>query len=128
MRQRAISASRRISATNSITHKIDPNVDEERDFVRASLVEGGGVISDTYFLPKDPVQGGKTATGGSFHSDGRVLILQLGAATPALIQRTLCPPAQGGDKKKNITRDDAVDGEEGGVQALKSSCETERPS
>ena len=67
---------------NGVTHKIDPNVDEERDFVRASLVEGGGVISDTYFLPKDPVQEAKTATGGSFHSDGRVLILQLRAETP----------------------------------------------
>ena len=68
---------------NGVTHKIDPNVDTEREFVRSSLTEGGGVVADTYVLPKDPVQDAKTATGGSFHSDGRVLILQLRPATPA---------------------------------------------
>ncbi len=68
---------------NGVTHKIDPNVDTERDFVRASLTEGGGVVADTYVLPKDPVQDAKTATGGSFHSDGRVLILQLRAESAA---------------------------------------------
>jgi len=66
---------------NGVTHKIDPNVDSEREFVRSSLTEGGGVIADTYVLPKDPVQDAKTATGGSFHSDGRVLIMQLRAAS-----------------------------------------------
>lgn len=66
---------------NGVTHKIDPNVDTEREFVRSSLTEGGGVVADTYVLPKDPVQDAKTATGGSFHSDGRVLILQLRAAS-----------------------------------------------
>lgn len=66
---------------DGVTHKIDPNVDLEREFVRASLSEGGGVTADTYVLPKDPVQEAKTATGGSFHSDGRVLILQLRAGT-----------------------------------------------
>jgi hypothetical protein len=68
---------------NSVTHKIDPNVDEERDFVRASLTQGGGVIADTYVLPKDPIQEANTATGGTFHSDGRVLVMQLRAETPA---------------------------------------------
>jgi hypothetical protein len=66
---------------NGVTHKIDPNVDLERDFVRTSLSEGGGVDAETYVLPKDPVQDAKTATGGSFHSDGRVLILQLRPAS-----------------------------------------------
>ncbi len=67
----------------SVTHKIDPNVDDERDFVRASLTEGGGVMANTYTTPKDPVQTANTATGGSFHSDGRVLILQLRPAPAA---------------------------------------------
>ena len=61
----------------NITHHIDPNVDEERDFVKASLSAGGGVAATGYVLPKDPVQEAKTATGGSFHSDGRVVIMQL---------------------------------------------------
>lgn len=70
----------------SVTHKIDPDVDVEREFVRASLTEGGGVLSDVYCAPNDPVREAKTATGGSFHSDGRVLIMQLRstATTPAI--------------------------------------------
>ena len=61
----------------SVTHKIDPNVDDERDFVLASLTEGGGVVASTYASPKDPIREAKTATGGSFHSDGRVIVMQL---------------------------------------------------
>lgn len=61
----------------NVTHHIDPNVDDERDFVRASLSDGGGVAANTYVLPNDPVQEAKTATGGSFHSDGRVVVMQL---------------------------------------------------
>jgi LssY-like putative type I secretion system component LssY len=64
----------------SVTHKIDPNVDLERDFVGASLTEGGAVLASSYNLPKDPIQEAKTATGGSFHSDGRVLVMQLRGA------------------------------------------------
>jgi LssY C-terminus len=65
----------------SVTHRIDPNVDDERDFVRASLTEGGGIAADAYSLPKDSVQQAKTATGGAFHSDGRLIVMQLRALT-----------------------------------------------
>ncbi|HLH06322.1 MAG TPA: LssY C-terminal domain-containing protein [Terriglobales bacterium] len=61
----------------SITHKIDPNVDLERDFVGSTLGETGLIAASTYVLPKDPIQTAFTATGGSFHSDGRVLMMQL---------------------------------------------------
>lgn len=61
----------------SVTHKIDPNVDLERDFVGSTLGESGLVAASTYVLPKDPVQTALTATGGSFHSDGRVLVMEL---------------------------------------------------
>lgn len=60
-----------------VTHHIDPNVDDERDFVRAALTDGGGVAASTYVLPSNPVKDAKTATGGSFHSDGRVVVMQL---------------------------------------------------
>ncbi len=66
---------------NGVTHKIDPNVDLERDFVRDSLTHGGGVQADSYVLPKDPVQEANTATGGTFHSDGRVLVMELRGGT-----------------------------------------------
>jgi hypothetical protein len=60
-----------------VTHRIDPNVDDERNFVQSSLTEGGAVAAATHVTPTDPVREAKTATGGSFHSDGRVLIMQL---------------------------------------------------
>ena len=63
---------------NSLTHKIDPNIDLERDYVEKSLASTGLVAEVTRVLPKDPMQEAKTATGGSFHSNGQVLVLKLG--------------------------------------------------
>jgi hypothetical protein len=60
-----------------ITHKIDPAVDDERAFVASSLQETGQVLGESYLEPADPVQEARTATGGSFHSDGRVLVIAL---------------------------------------------------
>lgn len=61
----------------NVTHKIDPNVDLERDFVGSTLGNTGLLAASTYALPKDPIQTAMTATGGSFHSDGRVLVMEL---------------------------------------------------
>jgi hypothetical protein len=61
----------------NLTHHIDPNVDEERDFVSRSLVGSGYVTQHTSVLPTDPIKDEKTATGGSFHSNGEVLVLWL---------------------------------------------------
>ncbi len=66
---------------NGITHKIDPNTDEERDFIRDSLVQTGMVIKTAYITPTDPVLQARTATGGEFHSDGRTLLVYLAGAT-----------------------------------------------
>ena len=39
---------------------------------------GTGLVSEfTYVTPADPVREAKTATGGTFQSDGRVLVLRL---------------------------------------------------
>ncbi len=62
---------------NGLTHKIDPNIDLERDFVEKTLSSTGLVAEVTHFLPKEPLQEAKTATGGSFHSNGQVLVLKL---------------------------------------------------
>lgn len=67
---------------NGLTHKIDPDIDLERDFVEKTLSSTGLVAEITHFLPENPMQEAKTATGGSFHSNGQVLILKL-AETPA---------------------------------------------
>jgi len=63
---------------NGITHKIDPNIDAERDYVEKTLTSTGLVAQLTHFLPQNPMQEAKTATGGSFHSNGQVLIMKLG--------------------------------------------------
>ena len=60
-----------------VTHKIDPAVDGERDNIGESLEQAGQVKMMTYFTPSDPVQESKNATGGGFHSDGRVLVIFL---------------------------------------------------
>ncbi len=62
---------------NGITHKIDPNIDEEREYVSKTLGETGMVAEVTHFAPPNPLKEAHTATGGSFHSNGEVLILRL---------------------------------------------------
>jgi hypothetical protein len=60
-----------------VTHKIDPAVDGERDNIGQTLQASGKVKSLYYYLPPDPVQGARNATGGGYHSDGRVLVIVL---------------------------------------------------
>jgi hypothetical protein len=62
---------------NGVTHKIDPDIDLERDYVEKTLCSTGLVAEVTHFLPQDPMKEAKTATGGSFRSNGQVLILKL---------------------------------------------------
>ena len=62
---------------NGVTHKIDPDIDLERDYVEKTLTGSGIVAEFTYVMPKDPLLDAKTATGSTFHSDGRVLVLKL---------------------------------------------------
>ena len=67
----------RDARNNGITHKIDPNIDDEREFVGRSLDETGRVAKLSYIMPSQPSKEAKTATGATFHSDGRVLVIQL---------------------------------------------------
>ncbi len=60
-----------------VTHKIDPSVDGERDHIGESLQQAGAVKTMSYFTPSDPVHETKNATGGGYHSDGRVLVVFL---------------------------------------------------
>lgn len=60
-----------------VTHKIDPAVDGERDNIAKTLQDAGKVKSLHYFLPSDPVQETHNATGGSYHSDGRMIVVVL---------------------------------------------------
>jgi hypothetical protein len=62
---------------NGLTHKIDPAIDGEREYVNDTLSSTGLVVQRTHVTPPDPLTEAKTATGGSFHSDGRILVLIL---------------------------------------------------
>jgi hypothetical protein len=65
---------------NGLTHKIDPDIDLEKDYVRKTLSSTGLVAEVTHFLPKQPMLEARTATGGSFHSNGQVLVMKLAEA------------------------------------------------
>jgi hypothetical protein len=65
---------------NGLTHKIDPDIDLEKDYVQKTLSSTGLVAEVTHFLPKQPMLEAKTATGGSFHSNGQVLVMKLSDA------------------------------------------------
>ena len=64
---------------NGITHKIDPNTDGERDYIRDSLVQTGMVAKTAYITPTHPITTARTATGSEFTSDGRTLLVYLTA-------------------------------------------------
>ena len=61
----------------SVTHKIDPAVDGERDHIGESLQKTGRVKSLAYYLPPEPVQDARNATGGGYKSDGRILVISI---------------------------------------------------
>jgi hypothetical protein len=62
---------------NNVTHKIDPAIDSEREYVNGTLSRTGLVVQRAHLTPADPVTTASTASGGSFHSDGRILVLVL---------------------------------------------------
>ena len=60
-----------------VTHKIDPAVDGERDHIGENLQQTGEIEAMSYYLPPQPVMEAQNATGGSYHSDGRLLVMFL---------------------------------------------------
>ncbi len=62
---------------NGLTHKIDPAIDGEREYVNGTLSGTGLVVQRDHITPAQPLTTAKTATGGEFHSDGRILVLVL---------------------------------------------------
>ena len=60
-----------------INHRIDPEVDAERDFVGANLTSASSVNAQEYLRSDDPVFQAKTISGQVYHSDSRILLLDL---------------------------------------------------
>jgi LssY C-terminus len=70
----------RDARNNGVTHKIDPDIDLEREYLEKTLTSTGLVAEVTHVLPADALKEARTATGGSFHSNGLVLVLKLNAS------------------------------------------------
>jgi hypothetical protein len=64
-----------------LLHKIDPNVDEEREFIARNLAEAKQLTSEQYMRSAEPVFKAQTATGQKYHSDSKMLFLQLNQGT-----------------------------------------------
>ena len=66
-----------------INHRIDPAVDAERDFVGTDLANSSSVSRQEYLHSAEPVFQAQTASGESYHSDSRILLLNLRSVTAA---------------------------------------------
>lgn len=60
-----------------LTHRIDPNVDSERDYILETLQDAGKVEKSLYVTPPNPIRRALTATGDDYCSDGRILVIYL---------------------------------------------------
>jgi hypothetical protein len=65
-------------------HRIDPNVDAERDFIAGNLSEAKRLTREEYVNCPEPVFDAQTATGQPYYSDSRMLLLELRPG-PALV-------------------------------------------
>ena len=60
-----------------INHRIDPDVDAERNFIGAELAGVSSVSRQGYLLREDPVFRAQTVSGEEYYSDSRILFLDL---------------------------------------------------
>src|SRR6266566_1611558 len=60
-----------------VTHKIDPAVDGERDYISETLGKTGKIQSMNYHLPPNPIYEARNATGAPYRSDGRLFVIFL---------------------------------------------------
>jgi LssY C-terminus len=65
-----------------INHRIDPEVDAERDFVGVNLTEASSVTGQKYLHGVAPVFEAQTSSGQGYHSDSRILLLDLHRIAP----------------------------------------------
>ena len=78
-----------------LNHRIDPNVDSERDFIGAKLAETPVAARESYVNSAEPVFQAKTASGQDYYSDSKILLVDLRRTESgeAGVQK---PPAVGG--------------------------------
>ena len=76
-----------------IDHRIDPNVDAERDFVGIDLTNTSTISRQEYLQSADPVFQAETVSGQTYYSDSKVLLLDLHPLTSPKTDTTAQPPA-----------------------------------
>ena len=62
-------------------HRIDPNVDSERDFIGSNLSETSLPARETYVDGAEPVFRAQTSSGQAYYSDSRILLVDLRPTT-----------------------------------------------
>jgi hypothetical protein len=60
-----------------VSHAIDPDLDAERSKVGSDLMAGGLVAAECLVARPNPLSEGKTATGGTWKTDGQLLVIEL---------------------------------------------------
>ena len=65
-----------------VSHAIDPDLDAERGKVGADLMAGGLVAAEQLVTRPNPLSEGKTATGGTWKTDGQMLVIELKTSAP----------------------------------------------
>jgi hypothetical protein len=66
-------------------HRIDPDVDAERDFIARDLEKTTQVTREQFVHCLEPVFYAQTATGQSYHSDSRMLFLELNQRSYSMV-------------------------------------------
>jgi hypothetical protein len=69
-------------------HRIDPDVDAERDFIAGNLAETRQFNREEYMRCAKPVFNAQTATGQTYYSDGRMLLLELNRGVAPIVGAT----------------------------------------
>ena len=68
----------------SIFHRINPNVDQERNFIGHDLAKYWQPLQEEYLQAANPVYVAKTATGQTYHTDGKILFMDMNQHKPLL--------------------------------------------
>ena len=70
-------------------HRIDPNVDAEREFIARNLTETSPVTRVEYLAPAVPVFHAHTASGAPYHSDSRMILLDFSRRSAPVVAEIL---------------------------------------
>jgi hypothetical protein len=74
-------------------HRIDPDVDAEREFIAGNLAETRQLTREDYVRGTRPVFAAQTATGQPYYSDSRLLILELNREVISTAGKQTWPPS-----------------------------------